>query len=71
VEIDALRGEERERALQSALNVDGRGAGAYGRRGDGVGGRERDEGTEVFRKFAEAIEGAVRGKEALGLDWDA
>ena len=66
-EIDALRGAERERALQRALGVS---AGDL---------RDFDvvrEGEDVvaLRKLGEAVEACVRGKGgdvALGLDWDA
>ncbi|KAN0091482.1 hypothetical protein V8E55_005048 [Tylopilus felleus] len=66
--IDALRGSERDAALQRALGVDSRLL------------KNPDKGTEAglhedtraLRVFAEAVEQAVRGgrEDMLGLDWD-
>lgn len=64
--INALRGAEREEALQRALGVDSRLL-----KNDDTG-KLLDEDTKVFREFAEAVEVAVRGgkEDVLGLDWD-
>lgn len=64
--INALRGAEREEALQRALGVDSRLL-----KNDDAG-VPLNEDTKVFRAFAEAVEVAVRGghEDTLGLDWD-
>ncbi|KAK7044165.1 hypothetical protein VNI00_007885 [Paramarasmius palmivorus] len=61
-DIDKLKGGEREDALQRALGVH-----ALGKRDGEVG-----EETLALRKFAEAVEAAVRGDkvDALGLRWE-
>jgi hypothetical protein len=80
ISIDRLSGIDRERALQRALGVgDGRidiGSGS----GFGEGTHAYPKVSEdilALRALAEAIEGAVRGKDGkdgkgtLGLDWDS
>ena len=64
--IDALRGEEREVALQEALGVAGSRSSALAHLG-----HASDEDRNALRQLAEAVEGAVRGgkKDVLGLDW--
>lgn len=64
--IDALRGEERELALQEALGVGGNRNHALASLG-----HASPEDRDALRQLAEAVEGAVRGgKEGvLGLDW--
>ncbi|KAG8214190.1 hypothetical protein J3R82DRAFT_10979 [Butyriboletus roseoflavus] len=64
--IDALRGSEREEALQRALGVDSRLL-----KNDDAG-TALDKDTRAFRELAEAIEVAVRGgrEDVLGLNWD-
>ncbi|RPD53185.1 hypothetical protein L227DRAFT_513667 [Lentinus tigrinus ALCF2SS1-6] len=64
--IDALRGEERELALQEALGVGGSRNHALASLG-----HASTEDRDALRQLAEAVEGAVRGgKEGiLGLDW--
>ena len=64
--IDALRGEERELALQEALGVGGHRNHALASLG-----HASTEDRDALRQLAEAVESAVRGgKEGmLGLDW--
>ncbi|TFK85811.1 hypothetical protein K466DRAFT_174588 [Polyporus arcularius HHB13444] len=64
--IDALRGEERELALQEALGIGGARTHALASLG-----HASNEDRDALRQLAEAVEGAVRnGKEGmLGLDW--
>ncbi|KAF8546339.1 hypothetical protein OG21DRAFT_1427222 [Imleria badia] len=66
--IDALRGPEREEALQRALGVDSR----LLKNHDDTRVVAVDEDTKALRALAEAVEGAVRGgrEDMLGLDWD-
>ncbi|KAG9316870.1 hypothetical protein JVU11DRAFT_2946 [Chiua virens] len=64
--IDALRGAEREEALQRALGVDSR------LLKNDAAACSLDEDTSAFRELAEAVEVAVRGGQGnvLGLDWE-
>ncbi|PPQ70284.1 hypothetical protein CVT24_000847 [Panaeolus cyanescens] len=64
-EIDKLRGQDREQALQRALGVTP--ADITGR----VDGVQVGEDVLALRALAEAVEAAVRGdnKSTLGLDW--
>ncbi|KAH7903662.1 hypothetical protein BJ138DRAFT_1167798 [Hygrophoropsis aurantiaca] len=72
IEIDKLRGPEREDALQRALGVDSRRLNEPHqlRSADNGGGDQGD--MNMLRALAEAVEAAARGgKEGvLGLDWD-
>ena len=63
--IDTFRGREREEALQRALGVTAR---DINHQFEGVG---LDDDVLALRKFAEAVEAAVRGNNemALGLNW--
>lgn len=63
--IDTFRGREREEALQRALGVT---AHDINHQFKGVG---LDDDVLALRKFAEAVEAAVRGNNemALGLNW--
>ena len=68
--VDALRGPEREEALQSALGVHSRlltNHDAGTRTAVPLG-----EDMQAFRALAEAVEEGVRGarEDVLGLDWD-
>lgn len=76
-QIDALRGQEREDALQEALGVgaaDDLGLSAsrhtYGRSSEPL--VKTDEERDALRALAEAVESAVRGGQdgVLGLDWE-
>lgn len=64
--IDTFRGPEREQALQRALGVT---AQDISNQFKGV---ELSEDVLAIRRFAEAVEAAVRGENeaALGLNWD-
>jgi zinc finger HIT domain-containing protein 3 len=64
--IDALRGHEREQALQRALGVTASDISNQFRHVD------LSEDMLALRQFAEAVEAAIRGdnKGALGLNWD-
>ncbi|KAI0780252.1 hypothetical protein C8Q74DRAFT_1197654 [Fomes fomentarius] len=64
--IDALRGEDRELALQEALGVGGARNHALADLGHAA-----PEDRDTLRQLAEAVEAAVRGgkQDALGLDW--
>ena len=79
-EIDQLRGEDRQEALQKALGVSvsdvqrsvrisGGSSASLNPSARGLGGNEDD--VRALRQLAEAVESAVRGgKEGtLGLDW--
>ena len=79
-EIDQLRGEDRQEALQKALGVSvsdvqrsvrisGGSSASLNPSGRGLGGNEDD--VRALRQLAEAVESAVRGgKEGtLGLEW--
>jgi len=63
--IDAFRGLEREQALQRALGVM---AHDINNQFKGI---ELSDDVLALRKFAEAVESAVRGDNdgALGLNW--
>ncbi|KIL65830.1 hypothetical protein M378DRAFT_76310 [Amanita muscaria Koide BX008] len=63
--IDKLRGQEREEALKTALGVTASDIDTQSRHAD------FGEDVLALRKFAEAVEAAVRGENqsALGLDW--
>jgi zinc finger HIT domain-containing protein 3 len=65
--IDTLRGRERQQALERALGVT-----VHDINNQFKGG-ELSEEVLALRKFAEAVEAAVRGGDqgALGLNWDA
>lgn len=64
--IDTLRGRERDEALQRALGVT---AHDIDNQFKGV---ELSDDVLALRRFAEAVEAAVRGgnEVALGLNWD-
>ncbi|KAI0694997.1 hypothetical protein C8T65DRAFT_758709 [Cerioporus squamosus] len=64
--IDALRGEERELALQEALGVGGNRSHALASLG-----HASNEDRDALRQLAEAVEGACAEWEGgmLGLDW--
>jgi hypothetical protein len=64
--IDSFRGREREEALQRALGVTTH---DINNQFKGV---ELSDDVLALRKFAEAVESAVRGddEKALGLNWD-
>lgn len=64
--IDSLRGDEREDALERALGVNAPAIGTEPPLGSKL-----DEDTLSLRTLAEAVEGAVRGDkvDSLGLDW--
>ncbi|KAF8547231.1 hypothetical protein OG21DRAFT_1490403 [Imleria badia] len=65
---NALRGSEREEALQRALGVDSR---LFKNQDDArTVALDEPEDTRAFRALTEAIEGAVRGvrEDVLGLD---
>ncbi|TFK54581.1 hypothetical protein OE88DRAFT_1655326 [Heliocybe sulcata] len=78
-QIDSLRGQEREDALQQALGVSG--SDDLGQSGSRNPESHRfssapivksDEERDALRALAEAVESAVRGNKegALGLDWE-
>ena len=64
--IDSLRGEDREEALERALGVHVPAIGTQPSIGSKL-----DDDTIALRALAEAVELAVRGdkSDALGLDW--
>ncbi|KAH8831363.1 hypothetical protein DL96DRAFT_1667706 [Flagelloscypha sp. PMI_526] len=65
INIDKLRGREREDALQRALGVSAHDLNTR------TGNVPLDEDTLTLRRFAETVENAVRGEktDSLGLDW--
>lgn len=69
--IDALRGVQREAALEHVLGVQRTNAGALSVDGAPEGDVDTED-MRALRALAEAVEGAVRGdrREALGLDWE-
>ncbi|KAI9571586.1 hypothetical protein HD554DRAFT_2302239 [Boletus coccyginus] len=72
IAIDALRGAEREAALQRALGVDGRLLNHHDGDANVTLAATLDKDTRALRALAEAVEGAVRGgrEDVMGLDWD-
>lgn len=65
--VDALRGFDREEALERMLGVSGGG----GQGSTLLGSGQAEEDMHALRELAEAVEGAVRGgkQDVLGLDW--